>query len=141
MTTFNVQVRAIRRGDLVDIYIGDYKTTLYYSEVDTEAKFALWYLNQVIVTNPDEATLRRAFAIEGHQNAEGGWVLDNVSSQALKEDTAAADFATLPNWATWTAQQADDWIVANVTSLATALPVIRQMARFLIYLRDYVRLV
>lgn len=51
-------------------------------------------------------------------------------------ETAKGDFENLPGWATWTAAEAEAWISANVTSLATAKIALQAMARAIVYLRD-----
>jgi hypothetical protein len=43
----------------------------------------------------------------------------------------------LPGWATWTADQAADYIEANVVDLATAKEVLKKMAMMLVYLRGW----
>jgi hypothetical protein len=49
---------------------------------------------------------------------------------------AKGQAAAVPNWATWTEQQAVDWINANVTNLASAKQVLIAMARMLVALRN-----
>lgn len=50
----------------------------------------------------------------------------------------ARDWGTnLPGWATWTAQQAVDYVEANVTDLATAKAALKAMAKAIVYLRDH----
>lgn len=51
---------------------------------------------------------------------------------------AKDDFENLPGWATWTGQEAADWIDANVTDLASAKTALAAMARAIMYLRDIV---
>ena len=56
------------------------------------------------------------------------------------QNQAKVDFSTIPAWMkTFTAAQAEAYIETNVTNLATAKAAIKQMARMLILLRDYVR--
>jgi hypothetical protein len=48
------------------------------------------------------------------------------------------DYSNLPGWATWTGQEAADWIDTNVTDLASAKVVLESMAKAIIYIRDIV---
>ncbi len=52
------------------------------------------------------------------------------------EDEAQANAAAIPNWATWDETQAQDYIDANVTTLASARTVLKAFARLLVALRD-----
>lgn len=135
MTTYTVDVQAKRRGNLVDLTINQHQVTLLFSEVDTPQKFASWYLAQSLTATADEATLRQRFVIEAHQDGEA-WVVDSSTAQSLGQDVGTAGIAALPGWATWTAAEADTWIVNNVTNLATAITALRAMAKLLVYLRD-----
>lgn len=135
MTTYTVDVQATRRGNLVDLTINQNKVTLLYSEVDTPEKFAAWFLAQSLTAPADEAALRQRFVIEAHQDGEA-WVVDSATPQALGQDAGAAGIVALPGWATYTASEADTWIVNNVTNLATAITALRAMAKLLVYLRD-----
>ena len=150
MATFDVLVDAFRKGDVVRLVLrrGDRRTTrdLLWSEVDSEAKFADWLVSQTFPAGATEPTLRRALAVEAHQeqviDPETGlpvdvWVVDSVSSALLPEADARTGIEALPGWASWTAQEADDWIVANVTDLASAVTVLRAMARMIVHLRDH----
>lgn len=53
-------------------------------------------------------------------------------------EQAADDFEALPGWATWTGQEAADWIDANVVDLASAKTALTRMAQAIVYLRDVV---
>jgi len=44
---------------------------------------------------------------------------------------------TIPTWATFSADEANDWIETNVTDLASAKAVIQKMAKLLCALRDH----
>lgn len=135
MTTFTVDVQAKRRGDLVDLTINQNQVTLFFSEVDTPAKFAAWYLAQSLTAPTDEATLRQRFVIEAHQ-VDDAWIVDSATPQDLGQDVGAAGIVALPGWATWTAAEAEAWITANVTNLATAITALKAMAKMLVYIRD-----
>lgn len=135
MTTFTVDVQAKRRGDVVDLTINQHQVTLLFSEVDTPEKFAAWYLAQSLVTPADESTLRQRFVIEAHQ-VDDAWVVDSATPALLGQDVGTAGIVALPGWATWTAAEAEAWITANVTNLATAITALKAMAKLLVYLRD-----
>jgi hypothetical protein len=51
---------------------------------------------------------------------------------------AKDDFDALPGWATWTGQEAADWIDENVIDLPSARLALTRMAQAIIYLRDVV---
>lgn len=135
MTTYTVDVQAKRRGDLVDLTINQHQVTLLYSEVDSPEKFAAWYLSQSLVATADEDTLRQRFVIEAHQDS-GAWVVDSSTPQDLGQDVGTAGIVGLPGWSEWDASEAEAYITANVTNFATALPVLKAMAKMLVYLRD-----
>lgn len=135
MTTFTVDVQAKRRGDVVDLTINQHQVTLLFSEVDTPEKFAAWYLAQQLDADDDEPTLRQRFVIEAHQ-VDGAWVVDSAVPALLGQDVGMAGIAALPGWATFTASEAEAWITANVTNLATAITALKAMAKLLVYLRD-----
>jgi len=46
----------------------------------------------------------------------------------------------MPDWASWTATEASDWIETNVTDLASAKLVLQKMAMAIIYLRDVLKI-
>lgn len=50
--------------------------------------------------------------------------------------TAKQSFRNMPQWATLTAQEAEDYIINDVTDLASAKVVLRKMAIMLVHLRD-----
>lgn len=52
------------------------------------------------------------------------------------QETAADNFDGLNGWATWTAAEAESWINANVTTLATAKVALVAMAKAIVYLRN-----
>lgn len=49
---------------------------------------------------------------------------------------ARTSFRNMPQWATMTPQEAEDYIINNVNDLASAKVVLRKMAIMLMYLRD-----
>lgn len=61
-------------------------------------------------------------------------IFPDVSAPEIASD----DFESLPGWASWTGQEAADWIDANVTDLTSAKVALQAMARAIVYLRDIV---
>ena len=63
---------------------------------------------------------------------------DQLAAAKIEATLAEADTqsAAIPGWATWTEQQALDYITANVTDLASAKVVLLAMARMLVALRN-----
>jgi len=53
-------------------------------------------------------------------------------------DAAREQFENLPGWATWTGQEAAQWVEDNVTDLASAKIALKAMGRAIMYLRDIV---
>jgi uncharacterized membrane protein len=54
------------------------------------------------------------------------------------KDNAKTQFRNIPNWASWTEDETLTWFDANVTNASSALPVMRNMIRMLIALRNEV---
>ena len=69
--------------------------------------------------------------LDSHNAAElsTAQVIANVS------DSAKSEAATIPGWATWTAQQATDWLTTNIADAETRTALIA-MAQMLIALRN-----
>jgi len=47
-------------------------------------------------------------------------------------------FRSLPGWSTWTPAEAASWIDSNVTDLASAKVVLKNMARAIVLLRSLI---
>lgn len=86
---------------------------------------------------------QRRIIIEAHR--ENGtiilpgapWIVDDVMVEQLPDERARDDFDSLPGWATWTTDEAAQWIEDNVTDLASARTAMTAMARAIIALRDW----
>lgn len=67
-------------------------------------------------------------------NGDGTWTVVH------KDEQAKIDAANMPGWSTWTWDEAEAWILANVApelgSQPKTLTAINKMAQMLIYLRD-----
>lgn len=72
----------------------------------------------------------------GSTNYADPFVLEYPDRTAKMD--AISDFGNLPGWASWSGQDAEDWINANVTDLASAKVALVSMARAIVYLRDIV---
>jgi hypothetical protein len=59
-----------------------------------------------------------------------------VYPNAIDQEDAANAFEAMPGWATWSATEAEAWIEANVSNLATTKTTLKAMAKAIIYLRD-----
>jgi|WetSurMetagenome_2_1015567.scaffolds.fasta_scaffold700030_1 hypothetical protein len=78
--------------------------------------------------------------LDGAQMAVQMTVLANhdpVDYIQQREAAAAVAAKSIPSWATWTDQQAQDYINANVTTLAQAKVVLVALARMVVALRDH----
>ncbi|MCJ7824973.1 MAG: hypothetical protein MUP44_08750 [Anaerolineales bacterium] len=148
MTTFIVDARAIRNTDANTVELTlDFqgrKVEMTAPMGATLEEVALLILAQDFPPTPPQAFHRRV-VIEAHR--ENGtivlpgapWILDDVTLEQLPDERAADDFSALPGWATWTADEAAQWIAANVTDLAGAKTALTAMARAIILLRDWRR--
>lgn len=108
-----------------------YVRTVNTSDIDTKAKLGVYLLSQMA-----ELENVHGYILEAHKENEK-WILDNFTSDN-ERDLGRNEIKNLPGWATWSAQQADDWILVNVTNLASAITALRAMVRMLIHLRDSV---
>ena len=108
-----------------------YSRTVAASEVDTRAKAGAYILSQLA-----EIEDTQTYILEAHQE-NGSWVLDSFTADEDR-DVGRTAIRSLPGWATWTAAEAEGWIQANVTDLASAKVALRAMARMLVMLRDAV---
>jgi hypothetical protein len=57
-------------------------------------------------------------------------------SEPALTDTPSQRAAAIPNWATWSAAEAEDYINTNVTDLAGAKVVLAALAKLVVALRD-----
>jgi hypothetical protein len=55
--------------------------------------------------------------------------------QQIRE-SGEQSFAALPGWATWTVQEAEDYIETNVTDLASAKVVLKALAKAIVAIRN-----
>jgi hypothetical protein len=97
------------------------------------AGFALIDLDEREVTQEEYQALMEADPIEQAIKAA-------IQAEQAKVDNAVSAMKADPNWATWTAQQASDWINTNVTNLAQAKTVLISLAKAVVYLRDHSRI-
>ena len=89
------------------------------------------------LTPPTEDEIAQARAIvEAHDPTAK--TAEQLAAERTAAVRAAADSqaAAVPGWATWTEQQAVDYINTNVTDLAKAKTVLVAMARMMVALRN-----
>jgi hypothetical protein len=82
---------------------------------------------------PDQATLD---AIQAVITAHDPLVLSSTEVKDEAATTSLDSFANMPDWASWTAQEASDYIDTNVTDLNSAKVVLQKLAMAVIYLRN-----
>jgi hypothetical protein len=58
-------------------------------------------------------------------------------AKQMRIASAANEIKKIPGWATWTAQEAEAWLEANVLNLESAKTVMKTMARIICHLRDH----
>lgn len=88
-----------------------------------------WSQAPVGYDEPTEAQLLTALAV-----VEVGIAVEETAKAI--EDGAETAFTNIPDWATWTEQEAVDYITNNVTDLASAKVVMIRMARAILILAD-----
>lgn len=144
MPQITIDVTARKVGGLVSFTIqrGDdvISSTLKADEFSTPAQAVEWSLNQAFRTiSTPEAQKRITATIHQVIDPETGmpyWVLDSIDDvQSIPRDDGRAGIENLPGWATWTAQEAADWIYENVVDLGSAIVALESMAKMLVYLR------
>lgn len=141
---FYVDVRAnVNRTDQVvelDLRRGDRQATMTAYRDWTLEQLALSIVQQQFSIVPDKVFQRRVH-IQAHQAGVVpevyGWVVDDVSAAQLTDEAAQEGFGDLPGWASWTADQAADWIDVNVTDLASAKVALTAMAKAIVFLREW----
>lgn len=67
------------------------------------------------------------------KEADGSFTVTRVA------DDAVTEIGSIPGWATWDADQAEQWIADNVTDLASVQTALQKMARLVILQRDVIR--
>lgn len=144
MPTTTVDITARTEGELTHILVqrGDdaLSSVVTAGKLTTISAAIEWTVNQVFKTL-DTAEIQRRVTFTFHQevNPDGDTVIivDSIDDvQLLPRDQGKTDFEALPGWATWTAQEAVDWIETNVTDLASAKTTLQQMARAIVALRN-----
>lgn len=141
-TTIDVQARTERNLLHILATRGDesISSTIQASKIPTVQAAIEWIVAQKMKTTETPDIQRRVtFTYHAESTPEDGSVIvvDSIDDvQPLPRDQGKADFENLPGWATWTAQDAVDWIETNVTDLASAKTVLQQMARAIVALRN-----
>ena len=59
------------------------------------------------------------------------------NARKQRQNDASPAIRNMPNWGTWTPQEAEAWIELNVNSLASAKSVLKKLAVAVCYLRDH----
>lgn len=124
----------------------DFTQALIFSdEISTIADLSAWLLAQTARQSTTDQVLQKRLTIDYHidqvVDPETGQlvdqtVIDSTGTQPLPEDDGRANFAAMPGWATWTDAEAEAWIEANVTDLASAKTALKAMAKAIVYLRN-----
>lgn len=140
-------VRTGPDGDLVTLLIehGDESvtSTILLSKVDTPEKLANWALVRHYQAR-QEYDVQKRVTFTWHTDTEPGTgdqypVLDSIDDvQPIPPDAGRTGVENLPGWSSWSAQEASDWIAANVVADPSVIIVLSSMAKMLIYLRKIV---
>lgn len=146
MPQVTVDIQAIRDGDLTHITVSrgneTMTTTLHADKLPTIEAAVAWIVWQRLRTvMATEIQRRVTFTYHVETDPESGEfpVVDSIDDvRALPQDQGKTDFENLPGWATWTAQEASNWIETNVVDLPTAKTTMQAMAKAIVYLRDIV---
>ena len=84
-----------------------------------------------IELTPQEVIARDARA------AESALRIAEMEAQEAVRESGEQDFAALPGWATWTVAEAEDYIEAYVTDLASAKAVLKALAKAIVAIRNH----
>jgi hypothetical protein len=68
--------------------------------------------------------------------AHDGEALSAGERRQIARESGEQVFSALPGWATWTAQETEDYIDTNVTDLASAKVVLKALAKAIVALRN-----
>lgn len=136
-TTVDIEAKTERNITHIKATNGDEVVTskVNSSKLSTIQDAIEWIVSQRQKTL-SESEIQRRVTFTYHVD-DGQVIVDSIDNvQPLPKDQGKTDFENLPNWATWTAQQAVDWIDTNVVDLDSAKIVLQQMARAIIALRN-----
>lgn len=142
MPEFRIDAKGIKQdGDLTSVELsrGGQSLILTVQEGMTAEDVALMLLSADRPSVVSEAWNRR-YTVEFHVENDGDgdyYVIDSVTPEQLSRDRAREEFLALGDWATWTGDQAADWIEDNVVDLASAKVALRVIARAICALRDW----
>lgn len=106
-----------------------------YTGVSTNTSGVCVFLEDVATTT--DITNATAL-VNAHDHTGVSDVELTETANEAKETAALTDFASLPGWATWTGQEAADWVDTNVTDPASAKVALMAMARAIMYLRNMI---
>lgn len=95
-----------------------------------ESLLSVWNTGNPAYTAPTEAELLGALTTVLSIASEESAVITVQSS-------AESEFGNLPGWAHWTPAEAEAWIETNVTDLASAKTVLKNLAKAVLYLRNH----
>jgi predicted RNase H-like HicB family nuclease len=128
ITTFTITPNQIRGDQLAD-------EILQATGIDILGRYSFYPPSEVHISGGDVAEARDEIqaVIDAHV-PDPLYFPEDVERERRQQ--ADVDIAAIPGWATWTAQEAQDWIDANVTSLASARTALKAMARMLVALRN-----
>lgn len=149
MPTIQVDVIATMTDDglIIDARQNDnvLQSTLLPAEITTTNDLASWLIAQRGRIKSTDTNLQKRLTITYHvdtvNDPETGQpadvaIIDSVTAAPLPQDDGREGFQNLPGWATWTATEAEAWINANVTDLASAKTALKSMAKAIIHLRN-----
>ena len=135
-TASNLLTLAITRGD--DIAA----STVQTSKITTITELVEWALARAYQTVERATEIQKRVTFTAHQEVDPEsdalvWILDSIDDiQSLPDDIGREGMENLPGWSTWTAQEASDWIDANVIDLDSAKLALSNMAKAIVYLRN-----
>lgn len=148
MPTLTVNARATRQSEnIVTLELerdGQTVDVTVYADMTPE-QVADQILAQTHPQQPDK-TYQRKVTIDWHwetgvdpetQEEYQYKVIDGVTLDQLVDEAARDGYGALPDWASWTADEAAAWIEVNVNDLPTAKEVLKKLAMTVCYLRDW----
>jgi len=143
MAQFTVDITAVvRNGQLaIRVQRGDQfvESVLPLGEVVDPLSAVEWAVNRTMDDEAVATAVQKRVTFSATQQPDGTWAVDSVDSvETLPADVGRNGLATLPGWASWSAQEAANWIDGSVTDLTSAKAALQAMAKAIVYLRKAV---
>lgn len=111
-------------------------TTAYSGHSGPRKGILTLHFTSAVTPEDQEAAIQVALA---HNPLDMTPAQQSAAAEQAVLTSAKATIATVPGWASWTNEQAQTWIDANVTDLPSAIVALKKMAQMIILIRDHIR--